>query len=378
MSDKLSIVHIMNMVAHGSLSPDDLRAGGRGVTGSEQAMFYLSKAQAEQGHRVILYTHTDKPGFYDGVEVIDSRLAFPRFRRADAADVVISWISADPLRGVSPKALRVHSLQINDWFLCAWGYEKYVDLYVAASETHRLWLMAERNNPGPSAPWAVVPNGTDLSKFKASNPRDRKPLRCVYASSPDRGLHWLLSIWPEIRYAFPQAELHIFYEIEKWIREGVFLNSEVGIRAKYVFDRLRVWKDGQHGVYVRGAVSPEALAGELLSSDLMLYPCDTIRPTEGFGVSVLDACAAGVVPVITDVDAFGEIYANSGAVLVHRGDTRVWIDEFLNTAIALMRDREQLEERRLRVMEFAKGYDWRIVSNLWMREIQKHLEAKRC
>jgi len=367
----LKIVHCMNMTAHGNLSPKDLQAGGRGVTGSEQAMIYLAQMQAKMGHKVYCYYPTATPGNYDGVEVMNFDPAYPRFRRADGADVAISWLSADFLRNFPEKTLKIHSLQINDWMLNAAGSAEYADVRVAVSEAHRRHLLTQDACPGEDK-WEVIPNGVDTGRFTGSAIRSRN--RCVYLSSPDRGLHWALAIWPEIRFAFPDAELHIYYEVQKWLENAVLLNNDLRRRAVYVTQRLQGGE--RHGIFVHGAVPPHELSRELLAADVMLYPCDPVRFTEGFGVAVLDACAAGVVPVLSDADALGEIYERSGAVVVPRLFGSQWTDRYLEAALDLLGNPEGRDIRRKKVQEFAYTYDWSAVSKLWMDMIEKHLQAR--
>ena len=125
-----------------------------------------------------------------------------------------------------------------------------------------------------------------------------------------------------------------------------------------------------------GAKAPTALAQELLACDLMLYPCDPVRFTEGFGVAVLEACAAGVVPVMTDADAFGEIYSGSGAVMVPRGIGAQWTDQFLETVLQLFDRREEIEQRRLQVQAFAVGDGWKTVVGQWDDMIQRRMALR--
>ena len=338
----LRITHCLMETAHGPLSYSDLVSGGRGVTGSEQTMLYLAKAQAKSGYQVVCYMPTDKPGFFDGVEVLDVRAAWPRLRRTDGADVVIAWLTADFLRDLGPKTLKILSIQINDWMLSTHGFERFVDVYVSVSQAHRAHLWKEDGHPAGMERVEILPNGVDVGRFLES--RSRRKRRCVYLSSPDRGLHWVLAMWAEIHLAYPDAELHIFYEVQKWLDNATLLNSEIGQRARYIVRRLNELKG--HGVFVRGAVAPQVLAEELLQADVMLYPCDPVRFTEGFGVAVLEACAAGVVPIITDADALGEIYGESGAMVVPRGETRKWTDMYIETVLDAFQHSESIDGSR--------------------------------
>ena len=45
-------------------------------------------------------------------------------------------------------------------------------------------------------------------------------------------------------------------------------------------------------------------------SGVLAYPCDTISFTEGFGTTILQSYAAGMLPITTDTDAFGEVYGS--------------------------------------------------------------------
>ena len=370
MTIPLKVVHVLIDTAHGPLSFDDMASGGRIVTGSEQAMLYLAKAQVASGHSVSMYFPTDRPGLVGGVNCFDVRAEWPRLRRLGSADVVISWVSSDPLRQAPASALRIYSLQINDWLLNASRYWEFVDVFVAVSESHLGWLRKEPGAPPTEMPWEVIPNGVDLSRFSTQS--RRVPRRCVYLSSPDRGLHWLLWMWPEIRYAFPDAELHVFYAVQSWLDGLSLVNSEVGLRAKYVLrkrDEL-----ASHGVIFRGGIAPVDLARELAMADVLLYPYDPVRPTEGFGSAVLEACAAGVVPVITDADALGEVYETSGAVMVHHTGGGKWVDSFLDTALSVLKsDRDELREG---LQTFAKQFEWALVAEQWAECIQRGVARK--
>lgn len=367
------IVHAVHQIAHGPLSFDDVVTGTRGVTGSEQAMLFLAKAQAEAGHRVFCYLPCDKPGLSNGIEFLDIRTAWPRLRRMDQADVVIAWLSADPLRNANPHSLRIHSLQINDWLMCGPNFDAFADVYVSVSQAHKDHLTRQFGSPTDDHKWEIIPNGVDITRFTRN--KRRVPYRCVYLSSPDRGLHWLLSIWPEIRFKYPQAELEVFYEVNTWKEAARGLFNEAGIRAEYITKKGVALEHA--GVHFRNAVSPQFLAEELATADIMLYPCDTIRFTEGFGVAVLEACAAGVVPFVTDCDAFGEIYQNSGAFIIPRGNDRQWIDRYTETVLQTFANRQLIEDRRGLVRAFAERLDWPIVTKQWGEMIERRMETKK-
>jgi glycosyltransferase involved in cell wall biosynthesis len=374
----MKIIHILMATAHGHLSPSDILAGNRGVTGSEQAMLFLARQSARRGHRVVVYLPTKTEVIDEGVCYLDYTTEYPRLREMDTADVVVSWLSADPLVRCRTDQLRVHSIQINDWLLNSAADPQYahVDVFLCVSQAQSEWLWRAQDAPllEPNR-IEIVPNGVDCGRFTRVN--RRRALRCVYSSSPDRGLHWLLHLWPEIRREFPDARLHVYYEMEKWIAGCQGLITEVGQRVRYTMRRLQALNG--HGVIVEGAVSPLAVADALLQSDFFLYPCDPVAPTEGFSVSTMEACAAGCLPIITDADALGEIYKESGALIIPRGEGRGWVDTYLDTVLAAMKDSEDgtgwVAQRR-QCRQFAERYDWSYVADQFHAMIERRIAMK--
>ncbi len=373
----MRIVHLLATTSHGTLSPADVYSGQRGVTGSEQSMLYLARDSVQRGHRVVVYLPINEEIIADGVSYLDVRKEYPRLRELDDADVAVSWLSADALFRCPEKALRIHSIQINDWLTNAnvQGNYPHVDVFLCVSEAQQKWLWEATNHPNDTERVEIVPNGVDLDRFTRSFPRVRH--RLVYCSSPDRGLHWLLYFWPEIRLAYPDATLHVYYEIRQWFEATCHALTAVGQRARYVGERFDRFEP--HGVIRHGAVSPIELANSLLRSDLMVYPCDPIAPTEGFSVATLENCAAGCVPVMTDADALGSIYSGSGAAVIPRKDGNAWAEQYLSELLRLMSDEAQQEvaDRRKQVMEFAQQYSWTEVGKQFHAMIEKRLEMKR-
>ena len=374
----MKVVHLLSSTAHGQLAHGNLTAGSRGVTGSESSMMFLARESALRNHRVVVYLPTEEETVHQGVTYLDYTRAYPRLRETEGADVVVSWLTSDHLVRCRPDQLRVHSIQINDWRLCsAWEPNMgHVDVFVCVTKAHQGWLWKAFAHPEGTERVEIVPNGVDLSRFAIKLPR--KERRLVYCSSPDRGLHWMLYLWPDIRTAYPDAELHVYYEIKQWV-EGAYRDmTEIGQRARYVADKLR--KLEGHGVILHGAVSPVQLAKDLLQSDLMTYPLDPVSSTEGFSVSTMEACAAGCVPVVTDADAFKELYSASGAVMIDRGEGGAeWVDEYREQVLQLLKpeSRPEIEARRELVRKFAAQYDWSVVGEQWHQMLDRRMAMKK-
>ena len=81
--------------------------------------------------------------------------------------------------------------------------------------------------------------------------------------------------------------------------------------------------------------------------------------------------------MITDCDAFGDVYSECGGLMVPRTTGRMWTDEFLEATLKLLGNRDEIEARREQVKEFVKPFDWKIVTKQWMALVDKRLEEKR-
>lgn len=306
---------------------DFAKLGDAALTGSESSFFNLARSLAEKGHEVVVFAPAS--GAYEhpsGAAMLPLSM-LPGISQMRGVDAVVAWNEPDYLRYAPPGALRVVDQQLNDWGYCRPGWEKVVDCFVFPSKSsmgnHLPQIQGSSTRKFDEL--RVIPNSVDLDLFEdcaqcvygleacpthqgALRKPERHPHRVVYSSSPDRGLHHLLSFWPEVRRRVPDAELKIFYRLEPWLQRARDLGDEVGRRARYVEEALRVLTAGEWGVQVVGPVPNREMARQLRQAAVLAYPCDPVRYTEGFGVSVLDACAAGCLPIISDADALNEVH----------------------------------------------------------------------
>lgn len=115
-----------------------------------------------------------------------------------------------------------------------------------------LWAI---NNIPVNTATELLPHGYDSSKIY---PGKKIPKRCLYASSPDRGLDTLEQIWPSVQEAHPDAELIVTY--------------------------------GGHGK----EYTEEEMNELYRTSDIWVHPCSG---GELFGITAIKAQAAGCIPV---------------------------------------------------------------------------------
>lgn len=393
---KLKIAFVYATVAFGrhrkSFDFDDLEGGRDGLTGTDLVTLCYARELAGRGHEVTLYCHGVKdvesgdPEF-DGVLVYD----FEDWKEDGKApwDVVIAASNPNALADANPAALRVVNRQVSTFGIDTHeyethGYDKFVDLYLVPSECSKQYVSKDLP-PEVRAKFRVLPNGCYPEKFDRDDSRPRVtrvPGRVAYTSSPDRGLHLLLQVWPEIRKRVPHAELRIFYQsLDTWIaahcdphkRFGGSLDYECTRRALYIRHALRRLE--HHGVTRVGGVSHRQLVRELCEADCFAYPCSPLAFTETFSVATLEACAAGAVPVISSADCLEEVHGHAAVVVRYPVQDR--LVEFANLVVRALTEPGFRREFSALGREHAKAHDWRVLAEKLEGMIEEGIVRKR-
>jgi len=306
---------------------DFAKLGDAALTGSEGSFFNLARSLAERGHEVVVFAPAAAAHHHEsGAHMLPIK-AIRGLPSVPGLDAVVAWNEPDYLAHAPKGVLRVVNQQLNDWGYCKPDWGKLVDHFVFPSKSsqgnHEQYIGDSLRHPKYAS---VIPNSVDLDLFER-HAVERVPHRVVYCSSPDRGLHHLLAMWPAVRTRVPDAELKIFYRIEPWLQANLLNPNEIGQRARFVEEALRRLGPAR-GVEVVGPVPNREMARQLRMASVLAYPCDPVRYTEGFGCSVLDACAAGCLPIISDADALAEVHESGSEVIAGRpGDhMQIWID----------------------------------------------------
>lgn len=311
-----------------------------GLTGSESSFFNLARTLAERGYNVAVFCDCDR------VYELPSGLAVLPIQTVKEMgrielDAVIAWNEPDYLQFAPKGVPRIVDQQLNDWNYCRNPqWQSLVDCFVFPSEDLRRHHCEDEKvaavvSLSASGRSEVIPNSVDLDMFAGARPY-RHPHRVVYCSSPDRGLHHLLGIWPEVRRHVPDAKLKIFYRIKPWFQATLLHPEDVGRRARYI--EAAIAKLAEHGVEVVGPVPNAQMARELQSAAVLAYPCDPVRYTEGFGCSVLDAAAGGCVPIISDADALPSVHRGAAIVIAGKPDGVEQRDAWINMIISSLKN----------------------------------------
>ena len=348
----------------------------RGLTGSEYGLIRVAQELRDMGHSVTIATFGSLPPDWESI-----RLIHYADRHRSEYDWAVSWNEAGSLRSVQAEA-KGCSLQINTVVGPQQGCEDphgAADLWFCPSGSHHVRLAG--SSPGR---WEVVPDGVDphLYPTGAAARALKVPGRVSWTSSPDRGLHWLLSVWPRVRQAVPWASLRVFYSIDKWLKH--FDNDELAKhpepsiieqynRAKYI-ERVMPLLAGQ-GVEVVGGVSRRRLVQEVSETECVAYSCDTVLWSEGFSCSLMEACAASACPVSTQVDAFPEVYG--GVIPLAGMPLGANLDEFAGYVIRALTDAPWRDEVNERATAHAEKHTWKRMAETKARLLAEVQDGKR-
>ena len=329
----------------------------RGLTGTELCFIRTGQELEKLGHEVHYYTVFTNPGEWKNLHQASE---FPNID--DTFDAIINLNEPNLFIGLKTKAIKIIWMMLNDFSFILPNFDENVDHYFGVCDEHTEHM--KKQCPAPDK-WSTLALGCDPDLYEQKN----IPGRVLWCSSADRGLHWLLSMWPDIKKEIPHASLRVLYHFGY---DGVFNvepNSitpqggpfhphiiEMAQRVRYIKNAMEKLKD-LDVVHV-GSVSREQMVKEWNEASVFGFSADTVAFSEGFSISTLEAHASFTVPVITSVDCLGGIYNDSGCIMIdapiknHLNEYKKGIIDALNginTSDAISKCRE-----------FAKNHSWKL------------------
>lgn len=328
--------------------PSDVKTKGLG--GSEEAVVYLSRELVRLGWCVDVYSNCSEPGEHDGVRYFNHWT----WRQEFQYDVFIAWRNSEYIE-VAPENSRkyiwLHDVQKMEYYTPERIAK--IDRIMVLSKWHR-----DNLKEIPDDKFFITRNGIVSADFSMAGILPRDPFKCVYASSPDRGLDVLLELWPKIREKVKDAHLHVFYGFSETY-DKLHANRDRMIIYKEQILKLMRELDGVH---YHGKVNHSELHMHLMSAGLLLYPTHF---TEISCITAMKAQAAGAVPVTMTVAALDETVQHGYKISFPIADTRSRVT-FANMTIDLLEQPEKQEKIRLPMMPWAQEfYNWKRVAQEW-------------
>ena len=204
---------------------------------------------------------------------------------------------------------------------------------------------------GWDAQFAVIPLGCRIRQ--CLEPRNHAV--AVWTSAYDRGLDTLISIWRSIRRELPPgAKLKI--------AGGPAVYREYGGYLVEIERRLREETCAEPDICWLGPLNSLEIARVLSEGGVFPYSCNV---AESFCLSVLEAQAAGCIPIVTPYGALSErvIDGETGWIeSEHQFGERIL--EYLRAA-----DGAVIEQMRRASVQVAEALSWARVAQQWEQQV---------
>lgn len=317
--------------------PESLESG---CGGSEEAIIQLSKRLAKKGWDVTVYNNCIREGKFDGVNWV----RFEHFNPRDIFNILVSWrnnIFVDP-KVARKKFIDLHDVPESKHYV----EDDLKDVQILVkSQYHRQTLPYLKDDQ-----FVIIPNGIDLEQFKEIPKKTKNNL--VWTSSYDRGLEYLLEMWPDVKKEVPDATLDVYYGFNLFdVRHGI--NSEAG-KWKAKMQKLLQ----QDGVTDHGRVGTSEIAKAYLKADVWAYPTDF---PEIDCITATKAMAAKCVPIATDFAVIKE--RNQGIEIKGAGNNPEVQEQFKKKLIELLKDEEM--KKSIRSELDVTDYSWDNIADRW-------------
>ena len=346
----------------GDIDPDDLFNPKSGqIGGGETAVLNIALNLVAAGHEVYVGAPCAYPATSMGVRMIPVDQFLPVVWSVPM-DVVVAWDSAELFRFNFEAGKKVVAYHFNDTQVGSVGH--VIDGFFHPSNWHAK-RFAEVYGVPEAKQISNMTNGVDTLAWAGIDVKRKKQV--IYCSSPDRGLHHLLRMWPAVRERVPGVELHVYYDMKKWINNMMSMRKALAPgfhiptydRAEYIHDNFRMMTD-VYGVTFHGGVSKAELRRALLTSAVLAYPCDPVAPTEGYSMTILDAYMAGCSIVTTDADALPELWGGLDTVrtLPLPVDDGLFVDAIISGLTTIPKDGVNLVDYK---------YTWYRVVQDWIK-----------
>mgnify|MGYP001570962814 CR=1 FL=1 len=346
----------------------------KSLGGSETAAYYVAKELAARGHRVTLFTNSQEEGEFDKVKYIWAGNAtdhaplgerFHFYASNTPTDVMmiqrqpgafihrfqskinVSWLHDLALHRQKP--LAVSGLWNIDSIFCVseWHKKQLCEVYGLDSEIVR-----------------TVTNGVDLNLFAGAIgyelPKVKDEISLIYSSRPERGLE---------HHIRPGGIMDRLWELDKRFHLYVcnYENNLPQLAKMYAAFYARI--EQMPNVTALGNLTKQQLADAMRQCDALVYPTEF---EEVSCITAMEAMAAGLPMITSEVAALPETCAGSGSVLVALKNGAADEDAIIEALRhPLTHGYPNYPEQVQKQREAAPKFDWAIVAEQFERHFEE-------
>ena len=185
----------------------------------------------------------------------------------------------------------------------------------------------------------------------------------IYASAPNRGLEYVLKLWPLIKKSIPGATLEVYYGFGGKV--DLMLSNMMGHNAFTSWKEEMLMLLTQEGIDYKGMVSQKDINAAFKKAGFLLYPATW--PETGC-ITVMKAMASGAIPitsryknsVLLNLTAHFDMGPheplNSSSFEVYGKWLSTWLESVLS---AVSTDEQLLIEKRRSMIAYAqRTFSW--------------------
>lgn len=327
------------------------------LTGSEQAIKYLSQEWVKKGKKVVVYANIDSSvqingvQYYPWTEFIFSRqyktlilwritgVVGPIQLNVKADTIIVdfhdticmgSLLVTDFIKRKNIKKIMLKSFYHKEMFL------KYIQKYCIYENV----LIANQKIQ-------VLMNGVCRDKFLSDSYKNIQRIitRFCYTSCYTRGLEYILTtVWPVLLKRLPNAELHCYYGLES-------IHDDE--KRKKLENLLKKSKN----VFDHGRQPQDKIIEEKYKSTFHLYWSDKYE-SETDCIAIKESLLAGCIPIISNQGVFKE---REGIHIKHDTDVHKFADIIVYHAL----HNTKLKQLRNKYLNSNTLLSWENVAVLW-------------
>jgi glycosyltransferase involved in cell wall biosynthesis len=254
-----------------------------------------------------------------------------------------------------------------------------VAAYPVFSKTHAKLLCAM--NPGiPKDRCVVTGLGVEIEDYPIGP--EKVPGRLIYSNDPSRGLWHVLDILECVQKEYPDASLAVTYDFDRQFEAFRWHQNAL---AEVLWECKRRMASIPNVINC-GALERPALVREQLAAQFHVMPSDPSNVgTQIHGVAQLEAAAAGCALVLSDVEAFPELFGGVADILPVPGQytpdpegdgRRIDARDYAEIVLDLLRDPEAWAKASKASRKLAEKHTWEDVCGSWLLMLDR-LDAMR-
>jgi hypothetical protein len=255
-----------------------------------------------------------------------------------------------------------------------------VAAYPVFSKTHAKLLCAM--NPGiPKDRCVVTGLGVEIDDYPLDPPKI--PGRLLYQNDPARGLWNVLDILEIVQKDYPDASLAVTYDFDRQFEQHRWRQNALAEMMWECHRRMATMPN----ILNRGALDRAGIVAEQLACQIHVMPSDPNNVgTQIHGHAQLEAAAAGCALVLSDVEAFPELFAGVADILPVPGQyipdpegdgRRIDALDYAEIVLDLLRDPEAWTKASKASRKLAERHTWEDVIGSWLLMLDQLDAARR-